>query len=60
MNPVVDLDVSKGKVVQAFLDKCKPYRKSFKVSHTVKGLGLLVDFLEEIKIETGECVLSSY
>ncbi|WP_163103227.1 IS110 family transposase [Peribacillus alkalitolerans] len=55
MNPVVGLDVSKGdSQVQAFLDKGKPYRKSFKVPHTVEGLGLLLEFLEEIKIETGQ------
>lgn len=33
MNPVVGLDISKGESqVQAFLDKGKPYRKSFKVT----------------------------
>jgi len=43
MNPVVGLDISKGESqVQAFLDKGKTYRKSFKVSHTVKGLSSLV------------------
>ena len=38
MNPVVGLDVSKGESqVQAFLDKGKPYRKSFKVcTHILK------------------------
>jgi hypothetical protein len=55
MNPVVGLDVSKGESrVQAFLDKGKPYRKSFKVSHTVEGLGVLVKFLEDVKKETGQ------
>jgi transposase len=55
MNPVVGLDVSKGESqVQAFLEKGKPYRKSFKVSHTVEGLRLLVEFLEEVKKETGQ------
>lgn len=35
MNPVVGLDVSSGESeIQAFLDKGKPYEKSFKVSHT--------------------------
>ena len=39
MNPVIGLDVSKGESkVQAFIDKGKPYRKSFKVSHTIEGL----------------------
>jgi transposase len=55
MNPVIGLDISKGESqVQAFLDKGKPYRKSFKVSHTLEGLSLLVDFLEEVKKETGK------
>jgi transposase len=49
MNPVVGLDVSKGESqVQAFLDKGKPYRKSFKIPHTNEGLSLLEEFLEEI------------
>jgi hypothetical protein len=40
MNPVVGLDISKGESqIQAFLDKGEPFRKSFKVSHTVEGLG---------------------
>ena len=55
MNPVIGLDVSKGESqVQAFLDKGKPYRKSFKVSHTLEGLSLLVDFLEKVKREAGK------
>src|SRR5690606_40255605 len=55
MNPVVGLDISKGESqVQAFLDKGKPYRKSFKVSHTLEGLNSLVEFLEEIKRESGK------
>lgn len=54
MNPVIGLDISKGESqVQAFLDKGKPFRKSFKISHTLEGLGLLVEFLEEVKKETG-------
>ncbi|MGJ3195561.1 IS110 family RNA-guided transposase [Peribacillus frigoritolerans] len=55
MNPVIGLDVSKGESqVQAFLDKGKPYCKSFKVSHTVEGLGLLEKFLDEVRKETGK------
>jgi len=55
MNPVVGLDVSKGESqVQAFLDKGKPYRKSFKVSHTVEGLNSLVAFLEDVKRGSGK------
>ena len=54
MNPVVGLDISKGvSQVQAFLDKGKPYRKSFKVTHTLEGLNDLVIFLEDVKNEAG-------
>jgi transposase len=49
MNPVVGLDVSKGESqVQAFLDKGKPYRKSFSVMHTLDGLDGLLEFLVEV------------
>ncbi|RKL64680.1 IS110 family transposase [Salipaludibacillus neizhouensis] len=55
MNPVVGLDISKGESqVQAFLDKKKPYRKSFKVEHTNEGLALLHEFLKHIKETTGQ------
>lgn len=55
MNPVVGLDISKGESeVQAFLDKGKPYAKSFSICHTVEGLNALVEFLEEIKDTTGQ------
>lgn len=55
MNPVVGLDVSKGESqVQAFLDKKKPYRKSFKVEHTREGLTALHDFLKHLKEITGQ------
>jgi len=54
MNPVIGLDISKGESqVQAFLDKGKPYRKSFKVTHTLEGLNDLVIFLEDVKNEAG-------
>ncbi|MDQ0859885.1 hypothetical protein QFZ72_003364 [Bacillus sp. V2I10] len=47
MNPVIGLDVSKGESqVQAFLDKGKPYRKSFSIRHTLDGLDSLLDYLE--------------
>ncbi|QGH32787.1 IS110 family transposase [Gracilibacillus salitolerans] len=55
MNPVVGLDVSKGESqVQAFLDKKKPYRKSFKVEHTSDGLAILHEFLKYLKEITGQ------
>ncbi|MGZ9819745.1 IS110 family RNA-guided transposase [Peribacillus simplex] len=54
MNPVVGLDVAKGESqVQAFLDKKKPYRRSFKVAHTVEGLENLHQYLREIENVTG-------
>lgn len=54
MNPVVGLNVSKGESqVQAFLDKGKPYRRSFKISHTMEGLSSLVSFLEDVKRDSG-------
>jgi transposase len=54
MNPVVGLDISRGESqVQAFLDKGKPYRKSFKVSHTNEALDSLLHFLKEVENESG-------
>ncbi len=54
MNPVVSLDVSKGKSeVQAFLDKGQPYGKSFSINHDLEGLGSLLGFLKGIKDKTG-------
>jgi transposase len=54
MNPVVGLDVAKGESqVRAFLDKKKPYKNSFKVSHTLEGLESLYQFLREIEKVTG-------
>ncbi|MFB6466780.1 IS110 family transposase [Cytobacillus sp. Hz8] len=53
MNPVVGLDVSKGESqVQAFLDKGKPYGKSFTVFHTTEELTNLLRFLEEVEKES--------
>ncbi|MDQ0247076.1 transposase [Bacillus fengqiuensis] len=54
MNPVIGLDVSKGESqVQAFLDKGKPYGKSFSVSHTTEGLDTLLHFLKVVENEAG-------
>ena len=54
MNPVIGLDVSKGKSqVQAFLDKGKPYRKSFSIDHNLEGLGNLLEFLQEVEKSAG-------
>lgn len=55
MGPVVGLDVSKGESeVQGFLEKGKPYGKSFSIKHDLDGLGKLLDFLKEIKELTGQ------
>ena len=54
MNPVIGLDVSKGESqVQAFLDKGKPYRKSFSIKHNLDGLGSLLEFLHEVESSAG-------
>ncbi|WP_256816757.1 IS110 family transposase [Cytobacillus sp. Bac17] len=54
MNPVISLDVSKGESqVQAFLDKGKPYRKSFSIKHNTDGLGSLLEFLHEVESSAG-------
>ncbi|MCM3708761.1 hypothetical protein M3205_24265 [Cytobacillus firmus] len=54
MNPVIGLDVAKGESeVQAFLDKDKPFGKSFSVKHTKEDLDSLIFFLREIEGHTG-------
>ena len=54
MNPVIGLDVAKGESqVQAFLDKKQPYKKSFKVAHTLEGLASLLDFIREVEDVSG-------
>ncbi|PFN83210.1 IS110 family transposase [Bacillus sp. AFS076308] len=54
MNPVIGLDVSKGESqVQAFLDKGKPYRKSLSITHNLKGLGCLLEFLQDVEKAAG-------
>ena len=50
MNPVIGLDVAKGESqVQAYLERKKPYKKSFKVKHDLDGLASLLDFIKEIE-----------
>ena len=54
MNPVIGLDVAKGESqVQAFLERKKPYKKSFKVAHTLEGLQELHVFIREVEEVTG-------
>jgi len=55
MSPVIGLDVAKGESqVQAYLDKKKPYKKSFKVQHKLEGLASLLDFIKELEDVAGE------
>jgi transposase len=55
MNPVVGLDVAKGESqVQAFLDKSKPYGKSFSIKHTSEDLDHFIGFLKEVEEVTGQ------
>ena len=55
MNPVIGLDVAKGESqVQAFLDKHKPYRKSFSILHNIDELNnVFLKFLQEIESLAG-------
>lgn len=54
MNPVIGLDVAKGESqAQAFLDKGKPYGKSFGIQHTREGLDTFLHFLKEVEKQTG-------
>ncbi len=55
MNPVIGLDVAKGESeVQAFLDKAKPYGKSFSMKHNREELEQFLIFIKEIQSLTGE------
>ncbi|WP_039967571.1 IS110 family transposase, partial [Solibacillus isronensis] len=55
MNPVIGLDVAKGESqVQAYLERKKPYKKSFKVKHDLDGLASLLDFIKEVEDISGE------
>ncbi|SFM49980.1 Transposase [Paenibacillus sp. 1_12] len=56
MNPVIGLDVAKGESqVQAFLDKRKPYRKSFSILHNVEEFNtVFLKFLNEIETLAGK------
>lgn len=55
MNLVVGLDVAKGESqVQAFLDKSKPFGKSYSMKHTREELNHFIGFLKEIELMTGQ------
>jgi transposase len=54
MNPVVGIDVSKGESQgQAFLDKNKPYGKSFRFLHTNEGFAFFLETLSRLEKESG-------
>ncbi|WP_096241753.1 IS110 family transposase [Alteribacillus bidgolensis] len=54
MNPVIGLDIAKGESqVQAFLQKKKPFKKTFKFKHDTEGLHRFYRFYEEMEQESG-------
>ncbi|MBA2939728.1 IS110 family transposase [Paenibacillus sp. CGMCC 1.16610] len=55
MNPVIGLDIAKGESQgQAFLDKGKPYGKSFTIIHTREGLQLFHQLLKDLESTSGQ------
>ncbi|GAA0610401.1 IS110-like element ISDha10 family transposase [Virgibacillus siamensis] len=55
MNPVIGLDVAKGESqVQAFLQRKKPYKKSFKFEHHLQGLHAFYQFYQEVEQVSGQ------
>lgn len=54
MNPVIGLDISKAESHgQAFVDRGKPFRGSFKFEHTRDGLTRLLRVAQEIESSCG-------
>ncbi|NOU96635.1 transposase [Paenibacillus sp. LMG 31456] len=55
MNPVIGLDISKGKSdSQIFLDKGHPYGKTFRFLHNREGLQQLLNTILDIQNKTGK------
>lgn len=55
MDPVIGLDVAKGESqVQAFLQRKKPYKQSFKFAHDLQGLHTFYQFYQEVEQAAGE------
>ncbi|SFB36382.1 Transposase [Lentibacillus halodurans] len=55
MNPVIGLDVAKEESqVQAFLQRKKPYKKSFKFEHHLQGLHAFYQFYKEVEQVSGQ------
>jgi transposase len=54
MNPVIGVDISKGEShAQAFLDRGKPYGKTFRFEHVLKGLDTFLQYTLEIESHCG-------
>lgn len=54
MDPVIGLDVAKGESqVQAYLQRKKPYKKSFKFKHNTEGLERFSAFCQEVEQASG-------
>ncbi|MBO0997341.1 hypothetical protein IOC57_06175 [Bacillus sp. SD075] len=52
MDPVVGLGMAKGESqIQAFLDKKQPYKKGFKVAHTLEELASLLVLIREVVLQ---------
>ncbi len=54
MNPVIGLDISKDESHgQAFLERGKPYRGTFKFEHTQEGLTKLLQAIQDVEHAAG-------
>lgn len=54
MDPVIGLDIAKGESqVQAFLQRKKPYKQSFKFSHNLQGLHEFHRFYQDVERVSG-------
>lgn len=55
MDPVIGLDVAKGESqVQAFLQRKKTYKQSFKFAHHLQGLHTFYQFYQEVEQVAGQ------
>ncbi|TFJ93130.1 IS110 family transposase [Lentibacillus salicampi] len=55
MDPVIGLDVAKGESqVQAFLQRKKTYKQSFKFEHNLQGLHIFYQFYQEVEQVSGQ------
>src|SRR5699024_7471266 len=55
MDPVIGLDVAKGESqVQAFLQRKKTYKQSFKFAHHLQGLKTFYQFYQEVEQVAGQ------